>query len=274
MSVSAGDTQPTERLPEWAYGEPAPQRRRVWPWIVTIVIVVALAVAAWFAGEAIARGIVTSTIRTQAVTQLALPPDQQVDVAVGGAVIPQLIAGSLDDVTITSDDVPLGALTGDVTVHATGVPIRGDAPAESGSATIRMDVEQLRALLSTIDGLPAESVDLAAPNVTMSTTLQLFGLEVPVGIGLTPSAADGDIVLTPASLQVAGAELSADDIRAQFGRVADGVVRDWTICVAEYIPAGVTLTSVAVVGDELVADAAIDGAIITDPALQANGTCA
>ena len=42
---------------------------------------------------------------------------------------------------------------------------------------------------------------------------------------------------------------------------------------AQYIPAGVTLTDVQVDGDVLVADADVDGAIVTDPSLQANGTC-
>ena len=39
--------------------EPARRRRRAWPWIVAFAIVVGLAVVAWFAGEAIARDVVT-----------------------------------------------------------------------------------------------------------------------------------------------------------------------------------------------------------------------
>ena len=52
------------------------------------------------------------------------------------------------------------------------------------------------------------------------------------------------------------------------------MLRDWTVCIAEYIPAGLTLTSIAVDGDQLVADFDVDGQIVGDPALQANGTCA
>ena len=55
---------------------------------------------------------------------------------------------------------------------------------------------------------------------------------------------------------------------------ADTVLRDWDVCVAQYLPAGVTLTAVAVEGDQLVADFDVDGAIATDPALRENGTCA
>jgi len=81
-------------------------------------------------------------------------------------------------------------------------------------------------------------------------------------------------VLTPASLQVGGAEVSAEELQDRFGRIADGVLRDWDVCVAEYLPAGVTLTSVAVEGETLVAGFDIDGGIASDPALQENGTCA
>ena len=58
-----------------------------------------------------------------------------------------------------------------------------------------------------------------------------------------------------------------------FGLIASAVLQDWTICVAEYLPAGVALEEIAVVGDRIVADAAVDGAIISDASLQEPGTC-
>jgi hypothetical protein len=258
----------------WTHSDPEPKkRRRVWPWIVALVIVVGLAIAAWFAGEWIARDIVTKTIREQVITQLSLPADQQVDVVVEGAVLPQLIRGSLDEVTVSSADVVLDAFAGDVTVHAQDIAIRGDATAGAASATVVLDQEQLRTLLSTVDNFPVDSLGLAAPNVTMSTELSLFGITLPIGVALTPSAVEGDIVLTPASLQLAGSEISADALKSQFGGVADAVLRDWTICIAQYIPAGVELSSVTVTGDQVVAELDVDGAIVSDPTLQEMGVC-
>lgn len=273
--MTTADAQPTQPLPDWQRpAEPQRRRRRVWPWIVALVIVLGLAVAAWFAGEAVARNVVETTIRQQVITQLSLPADQDVAVTVEGAVLPQLIGGTLRDVTVASDDVVLGELSGDVTVHATGIPIRGDAPAQSATASVRLDEAQLRALLATVDGLPAETVGIAAPDITADLDLEIFGAEIPVGVALTPTAVDGDIVLTPASLQLAGATITADELRDRFGRVADLVVKDYTVCIAQYIPAGVTLTGLTVQGGEVVADLDVDGAIITDPTLQADGTCA
>ena len=274
--MTVGDTQPTQPLPDWttAPPEPAPRRRRhVWPWIVAAVIVIGLAIAAWFVAEWMARGLVERTIREQVISHLALPADQEVDVTVEGAVIPQLIAGTLDDVTVSSDDVSIGEITGDVTVHAQGIAIRGDASAESATATVRLDESQVKALLSGVDGLPVDSLGLAAPDVTMSTELTFLGLSVPLSVALTPSAVDGEIVLTPSQLQLAGADVSAADLRDRFGSLADAVLKDWTVCIAEYIPAGMTLTGIAVEGDQVVADVDIDGRMISDPALQQNGTC-
>ena len=72
-------------------------RRRIWPWLAGIAGVVVLAVAAWFAGEWIATQIVSSTVRQQMIDQLALPADQQIDVTLEGAVLPQLIVGTIKD---------------------------------------------------------------------------------------------------------------------------------------------------------------------------------
>ncbi|HKP07159.1 MAG TPA: DUF2993 domain-containing protein [Microbacterium sp.] len=271
--MARGDTQVTEPLPGGFVPAEPERSRRVWPWIVAFAIVAALAVAAWFAAEAIARQIVTGVVREQVRTQLSLPADQPIDVEIPGAVIPQLISGTLDELTIASDDVTFEGVTGDVTVTAHDVAVRGTGEMSGATATVSLDEAQLRTLLSTVDGFPADTVGLAAPNVTMSLDLQLFGVAVPVGVALAPSAADGSIVLTPAALRLGESEVTADALRSQFGGVADVVLRDWDVCIAQYLPSGVTLTSVDVTGDLLVAGFDVAGAIATDPALQQNGTC-
>lgn len=273
--MTAGDTQPTAPLPEWAVAEPVPRRRRrrAWPWIVALVIVAGLAVAAFFAAEAIARDMVSRTIKTEISRQLSLPAGHEVDVELAGVIIPQLIGGSLNEVTVTSQDVPVGSFEGDVAVTATDVPIRQGADMGGATATVTLDEAQLRSLLATVDGFPEETLGLDAPNITMSTELQVFGLSFPVGVVLAPAVDGGDIVLTPTTFELAGADIDAAALSDRFGSLADLVVRDWTICLAQYIPAGVTLSDVTIDGDSLVAEADIDGAIVTDTSLQENGTC-
>ena len=177
-------------------------------------------------------------------------------------------------VTIASDDVTFSGVTGDVAVVAQDVAVRGTGEMSGATATVSLDESQLQTLLATVEGFPSDTVGLAAPNVTMSMDLQLFGVAIPVGVALTPTASEGQIVLSPASLQLGGAEVTAAALQDQFGGLADAVLRDWNVCVAQYLPAGVVLTGVVVEGDVLVAEFDVDGAIATDPALQQNGSCA
>lgn len=277
----SADEHPTQPLPDpsaqWVLSTdaaaPAPRRHRRWPWLVAVLAVVGLAVGAWLAGEYIARGIVERTIRDQLVQHLDLPADQQIDIDIPGAIVPQLIVGSLAEVRISSDDVPLDGVTADVSVNAQDVPIRG-GDWSGAHATVALDQAQLQALLAGIDGFPAQTVGLQAPDVTAAFELRLFALTVPVGVSLTPSTADGELVLSPASLRVGGAEITAEGLRDQFGSVASTVLQDWRICIADRLPAAVHLTDVAVEGDHVTANLEIDASILSDGAAQQKGTCA
>jgi hypothetical protein len=265
------NTQPTQVVPEWGYAEP-PKKRR-WPWVVILVIVVVGAVVAWFAAEAAARDIVEKSIRNGVIEQLSLPADQEIDVEVPGAIIPQLIRGRLDTVTIASEDVPLQGLVGDITVVADDVRVREPNGMSGATAQVILDEEQLRALMSNVNAFPADTLGLAEPNVTMTVELSVLGVGIPVAASLTPSAVEGELVLSPASLQVAGGEITADGLREQFGGIADAVLRDWPVCVAQYLPAGVVLTGAEVSGSELIADFDVDSGILTSNALQEPGVC-
>lgn len=248
-------------------------RRRTGRWIAVIVVVVVLLAAAVVAAEFIARSVVTSTVRSLVVSNVGLPDDQDVDVQVAGLVLPQVIGGRLDEVTVASDDVTLGPITGDVRVDLRGVPVSAGSAADGGVASVRLDQEQLRALLAEVPDLPAGTVNVAAPDVSFKTSLSLFGIGIPVGVTVTPGAADGDLTLTPSAFEVAGNALDADTLRGQFGGVADSILQTRSLCIADRLPAGLTLTSATVQGQDLVATFDIAGGIVNDPALQADGTC-
>lgn len=255
------------------------ERRRRWPWLVALIAVAGLAVAAWFAGEYIARGVVERTIREQVVRGLDLRADQRIDVDVPGPILPQLVVGSLGSVTISSDDVTLqqkdggAALTADVVVTAQDVPIRG-GDWSGAQASVTLDQAQLRDLLRGVDGFPADTVSLAAPTIDVAMDIPLFALTVPVGVGLTPGVSGTDLVLTPTTLRLGDAEVSADILVDQFGAVARTVVRDWKVCIASYLPEAVRLTGVQVQDASLIARFEIDSSILQPGAADHRGTCA
>ncbi|MFD1492812.1 MULTISPECIES: DUF2993 domain-containing protein [Microbacterium] len=254
--------------------EQGPRRRsRRWPWIVTLGVVLALVAAAAVGAEALARGAVQAGVRQVIVMQLDLPADQEVDVEVDGLVLPQLLSGRLDRIAVASDDVALGPVAGDVRVALTDVPLSADAAAGPGTATVRLDEDQLRALLATIDGFPADTLGIAAPDLTIGTELSVLGASFPIGVALQPGAAEGDLTLTPTRFTLGETEVDADALRARFGGLADAVLRTWDVCIAEHLPAALTLTSVQVDRDTLVAGFDIDGAVVIDPDLRASGSC-
>ncbi|WP_219927651.1 LmeA family phospholipid-binding protein, partial [Microbacterium sp. HMWF026] len=102
-----------------AVAPPARPRRRTGR-VVVLVVLVVLLIAAVVAAEFIARSVVTSTVRSLVVKNVGLPADQDVDVQLAGLVLPQVIAGRLDEVAVASDDVALGPITGDVRVDLRG----------------------------------------------------------------------------------------------------------------------------------------------------------
>ena len=68
----------------------------------------ALAVAA----EALARSILPGVVRGIVVEQLDLPAEQKLEVQAAGVLLPQLIAGRLDALHLSSDEVTLEGITG------------------------------------------------------------------------------------------------------------------------------------------------------------------
>ncbi|MFI8594667.1 DUF2993 domain-containing protein [Microbacterium sp. NPDC078428] len=276
----SGAEHPTLPLPEpgsrWVLanaGEAPARRRRVWPWIVTLVIVAAVLVGGWFVANWLAGDLVERAVRTQVVQQLGADASGEVDVEVSGMVIPQLVSGELDELRITAQDLSFGTLSGDVDVVATAVPISADRDLGQASATVVLDEQQLRALLAGLEGFPADTVSIDGGEVAASFELNVFGAVIPIGVGLVPSAADGDLVLTPATLRLADTTISADDLRAQFGGFADAVLRSWDVCVAQYLPAALTMTDVVVADGRATIDFDIAPGVLHDPALRQDGTC-
>lgn len=250
-------------------GNAAPRKRRRWPWVLLIVAVV-LAVLA-VAAELIARAVLPGIVRSIAIEQLDLPADQQLDVEAEGILLPQLISGSLDTLHLSTDSLTLEGITGAADVTATGVPLRG-GDLGGAAGTIRIDQEQFTSLLSGTD-LPVESVEFDAPNATVAGSFSVFGASVPLSLTFLPGALDGDLELTPVAASIGGLDIDLDDAASALGSLGEGLTRTQQICIADRLPAGLTLTGVEIVDGAAVIDLDVDGAIVSDAALQDKGVC-
>lgn len=272
---------PTDPLPDLRAGwvlavpEEPKKRRRVWPWLVAaaaalVVILVVVVVII----ETVVRSTIESGIASQVRTGLELPADHPLDVSIEGPLTLQLLTGSLDELRLSSDDVPLGPTTADVEVTLQGVSTTAPYTVGAGVATVTLDQSEVAALTDSVAQIDILELTLEDPAIVVGTELSLFGFGIPVSLSLVPSAQAGELVLQPESLQVSGLAVTADGVREQFGSIADPILQDWQICVAQYLPAGATLTSASVTDDDLVATFDIDGRMLSDAALQQSGTCA
>ncbi|MDR6866439.1 hypothetical protein J2Y69_001031 [Microbacterium resistens] len=274
-----GDSHPTPPAPAGgAPGEPLPslppsdevvirRRRRRWPWVIAVAIVVVAGLAV--AGELVARSLVADSVRGQVIAALDLPKDQQLQVGTEGLVLPQLIAGRLDVLDVSSEEIALGPLVGAASVHAVGVPVRGGGTAQA-SGTVRVTAGQFTELAKE-SGLPIEEIALSAPDLTAKGEVSLLGAKVPLSVQVTPGAEDGDVTLTPVSATIGSVTLKADEIESRFGSLAKGLTGTQRVCIADQLPAGLRLVSLAVSGDVIVAG--IEGAIASDSTQREKGTC-
>lgn len=248
---------------------PAPRRRRRWPWVLLIILVVlaALVVAAEFLARAILPGVVRSIV----IEQADLPADQQLEVDADGILLPQLIGGTLDSLHLSSDSVTWEGVTGAVDVTATGVPLRGgDLAGVSG--TIRIDETEFTTLLAGSE-IPGDEVVFTEPDVTVSGEVQVLGIGVPISLTVTPGASDGDLLLTPQGVTIGGIAVEAAQLQQMLGAFGVDLTEPQSVCIADQLPAGVTITGLSIQGSAAIIDVDVDGAIGSDTSLQDPGTC-
>lgn len=248
----------------------APRRkRRRWPWVLLILVVVLAGLVV--AAEFIARAVLPGVVRSLVIEQLDLPADQQLDVEADGILLPQLLGGTLDSLHLSTDAVTLEGITGAVDVTATGVPLQGGDLA-GAAGTIRIDQAEFSTLLDGTD-LPIETVTLDAPNATAGGSFTLFGVDIPFALTVLPGVAEGDLELTPVEVSVGGIVIDADQVDSSLGSVGSNLTQTQRICIADQLPAGLTLTGLEIEGNAAVIDIDVDGAIATDPALLEKGVC-
>ncbi|MBC7725092.1 MAG: DUF2993 domain-containing protein [Burkholderiaceae bacterium] len=257
-------------------GEPASiaprrRRRRV---IIAVSVVAVLVAALAIAADVAARAITTTAVTSQLRSALALPADSAVDVRVGGfSMLAQLAQGRLDQVDITAPGVTFGELSGDAVVTGLGIPLDRSQTVDSVSIDFRVDQSQLTALSANLSGLPVSDVELSDSDIRIVAEFTAFGVTVPIGVGLLPGADSGALTFSPQSITVAGATISADELRQLFGAPGVLALRTQSICIAQYLPASLELSAVSVDAPDLVLSLRGSVVPIDEAALALKGDC-
>ena len=267
------DAQPTRELRVESDEIVTPIRNTRWPWIVAgvaLVVVLALGVT-----ELVMRNVVPNTMADIARDAVGLSDDHPVEVEVGGYVTPQVLFGSFNQVKLSADDVPLAdGIRASVTAIAHDLPM-DIAEAELGEThlTAKFTEEQLTEVLGVLSRGIGQNLEIEQEQLTVSHEFSLFGQTFPIKIAFLPSAVDGELHIAPLSVDAAGVlALTVDQLAdfSLFAPYADGI----DICIDEYIPAGVTLESLAISTTKTISfTVSLDPRIGMDEALQATGVC-
>ena len=254
---------------------PVRKRRRWLGWVIALVIVIVVAIIGLLVAESYARATAEQYVRDQVRTVFALPEDQDVDVSIGpGSVLLQAVRGSIDSIEVGVAAVTFGELTGDVALTATDVPLDSAAPLSALDVSFSIAEDDLQSLTGFLDDINLTSVQLVGDEVEVGSSFELIGFTFPVTVLLAPTIVDGQLSLDPSTIAIDGNDISVQDLRdSLLGGFAGEILAARSICVAEYIPAALTVTDVAIADDRLVLDLASRDIALGDPAFTTPGTC-
>ncbi len=257
----------------------APRKKRR-GWLIALIVVgilVLLGVIAFLVADGIAKDYARDYVRARVIEVLQLPEDAEVDVDLGGgSIILQALAGRIQTVDVTVPELSFGELIGAAELHAEGVPLDELEPVDVLRVDFSVDEGDLASIAGSLSGLTLESIELEDPDIVVASAFSLFGLPIPVGMSLTPSAAEGQLVFTPSSVTVAESTFTAEALLNDplFGLFARDLLKQQSVCVAGSLPQALVLTDAAVEGDVLVLSITGDGAALGGPELSTLGVCA
>ncbi|MGV8895638.1 MAG: LmeA family phospholipid-binding protein [Rhodoglobus sp.] len=256
--------------------KPARRRRRWMGWLIAGVIVVILLLVAFFVGDALARQYATGLVREKIVAALELDPQSEVDVNLGdGSILLQAATGSIDEISVHIPEFTLGDVVGEAEITATGVPIDTSKPLETMGIEVTVDEANVKKLSGYLSGVDLTSIDLRDGLIRIGSSLDVFFASIPVSIDLSPSATDGGISFEPVTVLLGDQQLSVADLRAIPGisGIVGNLLGSQTVCVASYLPVGLTVDDVNIVGTDLIVSINGDGVVLDGPDLSARGTC-
>lgn len=246
-----------------------PRRRHRWVWwlVGAVVLVVVLLVVADIAFRAYAQSEASSQIEEQ------LPENVEgdVDVSIAGfSFLAQVAAGTLDEVTLDAPALTVSGVPIAAHVVATGVPTDLSKPVGDIRAAVSLDQTAVDAVV-TLPG-DAELV-LGDGDVSYEGTVELLGLTVGYRVTGVVTASGTDVTIQPQ-----GAELTQGNSSFDLGGVLDGVLdaagsEPLTLCVAEYLPEGVSVDSLDVADGGATATLSAEDFVVDEQSLRTLGSC-
>lgn len=206
---------------------------------LAVVIALGLLAGAGYLGDKVVRSQIESRVETAVLEELP-ELDADLDAGLGGRfATPQLISGTLSELTLTAPSATVDGLTiNDVTVVVSGVPIRGSGSIEALHATGTVPVETVLTAIQRRVDLP-DGVELRLLDGEIAAVATVLGVEMAAFVVLVP--APRAITIDVDRLELGGVTVSASDIPIDLSALLGTVAVD-----LEMLPEGIELTELAV----------------------------
>jgi hypothetical protein len=255
-------------------------RRRGRGLIVVGVLAVAL-VGVFLVADAVLRNYAQDRAQSEIAERLPANVTGDVTVAIGGfSVIAQYLTGSFDQVDLTAPELTIDGATAAVKIRATGVPTDTTKSIGQVDGTIDLDETALNTLMQASQGdsgssdgpiqAGATELQLGSGEVTYAGSVSLFGFQVGYQATAAPSTTADSLLLT-----ATGAELSSGGGSLDASGLLKLILgeKPLTICVAQYLPQGVTLSGVDVTAERARITLESSTLTLTEQSLTTMGTC-
>jgi hypothetical protein len=253
-----------------------PRRKRRWigP-VVVLTALAALVVTAFLMAEYLVRTTAQGLVAKPVVNALNLKSTDDVAIDFGsGSLILQLVTGSINELTVSASSVPFGSSTAEVSLIATGVPLDTADTVDTMSATATLDKAAVQSLATALSEQPL-TLTLGATTLNLESSLDVAGQPTPVVLEVAPTTADGSMVFRVVSMTVGGEDVSVDAVLSgAYGPAAAGAATPPTLCVAQFLPSGLTIESVSVSPSGLVIEAKGAGIALASNDFTTMGRCA
>jgi hypothetical protein len=256
-------------------------RRRGRGLIIVGVVVVAL-VGVFFVADTLLRGYAQDRAEAEVADRLPENVTGDIAVSIGGiSVIAQYLTGSFEQVDLTAPELSIDGAIAAVHIRATGVPTDTEQPIGHVAGTIDLDEAALNTLMSasgqgqgSSSGGPIEAgateLKLGNAEVTYAGSISVFGFQVGYEATAAPSTTAESLVLTPTGARVSGGGGSLDASSLLDLLLGKEPV---SICVAQYLPQGVTLTGADVTAERARITLESSTLTLTEQSLTTMGTC-
>lgn len=239
------------------------RRRRVTGVFVALGVVVVLVVA-FFIADALVRARAEEAIAQQITEDLPENVTANIDATISGfSVIGQYLTGSFESVSLDAPSVSVDGIPVSVSIVAHGVPADLTRPVQEISGTISVDEAALNQIV-TIPGSGALRLEQDA--VTYDGSASLFGLTLGFTVSLEPIPSGDEVTFSIVDVAVTAGPTNLD-----LSSLVPTATP--TVCVAQYLPAGVQITDVTIAPSVATVTLTGHDLVLSEETLQTLGSC-